>query len=57
MQRSRQIEIIETTAQFVSDVISDSKQLSLSALMTFGKSLRDDLRENSQDAVQNYLIW
>jgi len=57
MQRSRQIEIIETTAHFVSDLISGSKQLSLSALMMFGESLRDNLQENSQDAVQDYLIW
>lgn len=57
LQRSRQFEIISTTAQFVSDLIDGSQQLSLSALMRFGESLQESLQQNSLDAVQDYLIW
>lgn len=57
LQRSRQFEIISTAAQFVSDLIDGSQQLSLSALMRFGESLQESLQQNSLDAVQDYLIW
>ena len=56
-QTSRQMEIIETTSQFVSSVIDNEEMVSVAMLSNFSKSLNKNLMENAREAVRDYLLW
>ena len=56
-QTSRQMEIIETTSQFVSSVIDNEEMVSMTMLSNFSKSLNKNLMENAREAVRDYLLW
>ena len=56
IQKSRQITILDITEQFVASLLhSGTMQSSLTLLDEFGESLNEYLRENSRDAVCDYL--
>ena len=58
MQASRQEKIIEAVLVFLDSVlINQSDIITMETLTYFADSLNKHLRDNSRDAVKDYLIW